>query len=119
MTDLKKGLTSEEARKRLEQNGVEVVRINPDKTGKINEDEFVTYRAVFASENVAFTNENLYYYFQHGSGIMADVAKKLNVSSVTVYNYYPSRRLLVDDAINESRKKMMEKLLGLQLIQVM
>ena len=42
---------------------------------------------------------------------IADVAKKLNVSSVTVYNYYPSRRLLVDDAINESRKKMMEKLL--------
>lgn len=26
--------------KRLEQNGVEVIRINPDKTGKINEDEF-------------------------------------------------------------------------------
>ncbi len=26
--------------KKLEQNGVEVIRINPDKTGKINEDEF-------------------------------------------------------------------------------
>lgn len=41
---------------------------------------------------------------------IADVAKKLNVSSVTVYNYYPSRRLLIDEAINESRKRMMDKL---------
>ena len=45
--------------------------------GKINEDEFVTYRAVFGAENVAFTNEKLYYYFQHGTGIMVEVAKKL------------------------------------------
>ena len=45
--------------------------------GKINEDEFVTYRAIFGAEKVGFTDENLYYYFQHGSGIMADVAKKL------------------------------------------
>ena len=41
---------------------------------------------------------------------IADVAKKLNISSVTVYNYYSSRRLLIDEAINESRRKMMEKL---------
>ena len=41
---------------------------------------------------------------------ISDVAKKLNVSSVTVYNYYPSRRLLIDEAINESRRKMMDKL---------
>ena len=45
--------------------------------GKINEDEFVTYRAVFGAEKIAFTNQKLYYYFQHGSGIMADIAKKL------------------------------------------
>lgn len=45
--------------------------------GKINEDEFVTYRAIFDAEKIAFTDENLYYYFQHGSGIMADVARKL------------------------------------------
>ena len=44
--------------------------------GKINEDEFVTYRAIFNAEKVAFTNEKLYYYFQHGTGIMVEVAKK-------------------------------------------
>lgn len=45
--------------------------------GVINEDEFVTYRAVYNSGNVVFTDEKLYYYFQHGSGIMSDIAKKL------------------------------------------
>lgn len=45
--------------------------------GVINEDEFVTYRAVYNAQNVVFTDENLYYYFQHGSSIMADVAGKL------------------------------------------
>ena len=44
---------------------------------KINEDEFITYRAIFASEKVAFTNQKLYYYFQHGTGIMADIASNL------------------------------------------
>lgn len=45
---------------------------------------------------------------------IADVAKKLNVSSVTVYNYYPSRRQLIDDAINESRCRMRNKLIESQ-----
>lgn len=45
--------------------------------GVINEDEFTTYKAVYKSEKIVFSNEKLYYYFQHGSGIMADVAKKL------------------------------------------
>ena len=45
--------------------------------GKINEDEFVTYRAIFGADKVAFTDEKLYYYFQHGTSIMVDVAKKL------------------------------------------
>ena len=42
---------------------------------------------------------------------IADVAKKINVSSMTVYNYYPSRRLLIDEAINDSRREITEKLL--------
>ena len=46
-------------------------------TGVINEDEFTTYKVVFKAEKVVFTDEKLYYYFQHDSGIMADVAKKL------------------------------------------
>ena len=45
--------------------------------GVINEDEFTTYRAVYSAEKMAFTDENLYYYFQHGTGIMAEIAKKL------------------------------------------
>ncbi len=42
---------------------------------------------------------------------VADVAKKINVSSVTVYNYYPSRKDLIDDAVNHSRRAIMDKLL--------
>lgn len=45
--------------------------------GVINEDEFTTYKVVYKAGKVAFTDEKLYYYFQHGSGIMADVAKNL------------------------------------------
>lgn len=45
--------------------------------GVINEDEFTTWKAIYRSQRVAFTNLSLYYYFQHGSGIMSDVAKKL------------------------------------------
>ena len=45
--------------------------------GKINEDEFVTYRAIFGAEKMAFTDKKLYYYFQHGTSIMVEVAKKL------------------------------------------
>ena len=45
--------------------------------GVINEDEFTTYRAVYSAEKMAFTDENLYYYFQHGTGIMAEIAKNL------------------------------------------
>lgn len=43
----------------------------------INEDEFTTYKVVYKAGKVAFTNEKLYYYFQHGSGIMSDIEKNL------------------------------------------
>lgn len=43
---------------------------------------------------------------------IADVAKKIGVSSMTVYNYYPSRRLLIDDAMNQSRSEMRDKLVN-------
>ena len=45
--------------------------------GVINEDEFTTYKVVYKADKVAFTNERLYYYFQHGSGIMENIAKNL------------------------------------------
>lgn len=45
--------------------------------GVLNEDEFITYKAVFAAKKVALTGEPLYYYYQHGSSIMDTIAKKL------------------------------------------
>lgn len=45
--------------------------------GVINEDEFTTYKAVHKARRVAFTNERLYYYYQHGASIMDTVARKL------------------------------------------
>ena len=44
--------------------------------GKLHEDEFTTYRAVYDAKKMVFTDEKLYYYFQHGSGIMTEIAKK-------------------------------------------
>ena len=45
--------------------------------GMYNEDEFVTYRAVYQAKRIVFTDEKLYYYYQHGTSIMEEVAKKL------------------------------------------
>lgn len=45
--------------------------------GRLNEDEFVTYRAVYGAKGAAFSKEKLYYYFKRGSSIMDDIAKKL------------------------------------------
>ena len=45
--------------------------------GMLNEDEFVIYKFVYRSVNVAFTDSKLYYYYQHNTGIMKEIAKKL------------------------------------------
>ncbi|MBQ7901387.1 MAG: glycosyltransferase [Clostridia bacterium] len=45
--------------------------------GMLNEDEFVIYKFVSNAVNVAFTDKNLYYYYQHGTSIMDEIAKKL------------------------------------------
>lgn len=45
--------------------------------GVLNEDEFVTYRAVYNAKKILFTEDMLYYYYQHGSSIMDNIAKKL------------------------------------------
>ncbi len=45
--------------------------------GVWNEDEFVTYKAVYKSQRVVFTSERLYYYYQHQGSIMNDIANKL------------------------------------------
>jgi len=45
--------------------------------GVINEDEFITYRLIYNAGRIAIITDKLYYYYQHDTGIMADVAKKL------------------------------------------
>ena len=48
--------------------------------GYYNEDEFVTYKAVYRSEKIAITSEALYYYYQHtadSGSIMCEIAKKM------------------------------------------
>lgn len=45
--------------------------------GVYNEDEFVTYRAVFNAKKVVFSDQNLYYYYQHDTSIMDNIAKRL------------------------------------------
>ena len=45
--------------------------------GRYNEDEFVTYKAVFNARKMVFTDENLYYYYQHNTSIMDNIAKRL------------------------------------------
>lgn len=45
--------------------------------GKLNEDEFVVYRFVDRAGSVAYTNDALYYYAQHESSIMDDIARKM------------------------------------------
>lgn len=47
------------------------------RVGVLNEDEFFTYRAVYAGKTTAFTDEKLYYYYQHDTSIMSDIAKRL------------------------------------------
>ena len=48
--------------------------------GMLNEDEFTTYRFVYEADKIGFTDEKLYYYFQHDTGIMKHIALKLKDS---------------------------------------
>lgn len=45
--------------------------------GVYNEDEFVTYRAVHNAKRIVVTDENLYYYYQHETSIMDNIAKRM------------------------------------------
>ena len=40
--------------------------------GKINEDEYVTYKLIYAAEQMVYVKANLYYYRQHNNSIMAN-----------------------------------------------
>lgn len=41
--------------------------------GKLHEDEFTTYKLLFACDRIAYFSAQLYYYFQNSSGIMRSV----------------------------------------------
>ncbi len=45
--------------------------------GRLNEDEFVTWCAVYRAGRVAITDEKLYYYYQRGLSIMDGVARRM------------------------------------------
>ncbi len=45
--------------------------------GVLNEDEFTTWKAIYNSSRICFTEQKLYYYFQHQNSIMDVIAKKL------------------------------------------
>ena len=45
--------------------------------GMWNEDEFVTYRAVWRAKRIAFTDKPMYYYYQRSDSIMDDVARRI------------------------------------------
>lgn len=45
--------------------------------GVLNEDEFFTYRLVYKCKKFAFTDEELYYYYQRPNSIMWQMQKKL------------------------------------------
>lgn len=50
--------------------------------GKIHEDEFVTYRVLYAAKKVVETGEPLYYYFQRGNSITNDTYSKNRLDKI-------------------------------------
>ena len=48
--------------------------------GKIHEDEFLTYKLLYNSKNIAYIDEELYYYYQNDNGIMSgsNILKRLD-----------------------------------------
>lgn len=53
--------------------------------GKINEDEFFTYKVVYFSKKVVIMDISLYYYFQSPSSIMRGKNKKIRLDFIDAY----------------------------------
>ena len=72
--------------------------------GKINEDEFITYKALDSTDKkIAITNETLYYYRYNESSIMA---RKFNEKRLQVIQAYEERKEYYK---NKSQKELYEK----------
>ena len=53
--------------------------------GKINEDEFTTYKVVFAADHIILTNEKLYYYYQSQNSIMRNRNNYIKLDFIEAY----------------------------------
>lgn len=55
-------------------------------TGKINEDEFYTYKCIYEAEKIAVMRDKMYYYFQQPDSIMHKRRPYLNMDILTAYD---------------------------------
>lgn len=53
--------------------------------GKIHEDEFVTYRAVYKANQIAVLSDQLYYYFQSDNSVMRNQNEKIRLDFLEAY----------------------------------
>ncbi len=54
--------------------------------GKINEDEFVTYKVIYKADNIMLTDEILYYYYQSPDSIMRNNNEYIKLDFLDAYN---------------------------------
>lgn len=77
------------------------------KVGKINEDEFYTYKKIYESKEIILYQEPLYYYFQRLGSIMHERTGKLNIDVIEAFDeriaYFEAKKeqRLVDISIKE------------------
>ena len=70
--------------------------------GVLNEDEYTTYRLIYAGKTAARTDEKLYYYYINDSGIMSQIASKLK-NNPHLYDWLAAYRQRI--AFFEAEKK--------------
>lgn len=91
--------------------------------GKIHEDEFVTYKLLYESGNIAYINASLYYYFQNDSGIthQAYTVKKLDLVEAVEGQCQFFKAKNRSDLLVDSRKLLMnlyfKNIVSLQNVQ--
>jgi len=50
------------------------------------EDEFTTYKLIYSSKSISFTNQKLYYYFQSNGSIMRNNERQLSLDFIDAFN---------------------------------
>lgn len=69
---------------------------------KINEDEFYTYKVLYAAEKVAVTNRRLYYYYKRSNSIMNNKEKEIELDIIDAFE----ERINFFDNKNEMKLKI-------------